>query len=326
MKLDARLDMASHIGALLDGALTGNEAADFLEAQTIEKLSPEQIAGGVDAVMDRVAPFPAFPNAIDCCGTGGDGRSTFNISTATAIVAASRGVIIAKHGNRSVSSRSGSADVLGALNVNTKILPDQAAECLKKIGLCFLFAPTFHKGFAQVAPIRKRIGHRTIFNLLGPLCNPARVNRQLIGVFAPELCNLVAEACHLLGRTHVMVVHGEDGTDEISITGNTHVATLKDGKIRYSMIRPQDAGLEPQQGRALIGGDAMQNAHALEDVLKGYEGAYTDAVLLNTAAVLMLAEKAPTLHEGVALAKSAIARGQARLKLDQLIEATAFHD
>lgn len=323
MKLDARSDMASHIGALLDSALTGDRAVKFLQSQTVENLTPEQVAGGVDAVMDRVVDFPEHPEAMDCCGTGGDGRSTYNISTAAAIVAAARGVKIIKHGNRAISSRSGSADVLNALNVHTNLSPGQSSEIYDKIGLCFLYAPTYHLGFARVAPIRKLIGHRTIFNLLGPLCNPARVKRQLIGVFAPELCNLVAETCLILGRTEAMVVHGEDGTDELSVTGNTHVAHLKDGAIRYFMIRPQDEGLALHPGRALVGGDAMQNAHALEDVLKGRESPYADAVALNTAAMLMMDDKAPSLREGVSLTKATIARGGARQKLNQLIEASA---
>lgn len=322
MKLDARSDMASNIGALLDGALVGEEAVKFLSDLVVEKLTPDQVAGGVDAVMARVLPFPECADALDSCGTGGDGRSTYNISTAAAIVAAARGVKIVKHGNRAISSRSGSADVLAALNINTNLSAERSTEIYKRLGLCFLYAPAYHPGFGQVAPIRKLIGHRTIFNLLGPLCNPARVQRQLIGVFTPELCYLISETCQLLGREQVMVVHGEDGTDELSVTGNTHVAHLKDGNIRYFMIRPQDEGLTLHPGRALIGGDAMQNAHALVAVLRGEESAHADAVMLNAAALLMIADKARTLTDGIALARSTIALGSARKKLEQLIEAS----
>jgi anthranilate phosphoribosyltransferase len=320
--MSIRADMEEKIGALLDGTLAGDAATDYLANLDIARLNAHQLAGAVDAVMARAKLFPMHANAVDCCGTGGDGRSTYNISTAAAFVVAARGVKVAKHGNRAITSKSGSADVLEALGVNTNIMPDMAAKMLDDVGICFLYAPNFHPGFARVAPIRKAIGKRTIFNLLGPLCNPARVKRQLIGVFAPEYCSLVAETLQLLGHTHAMVVHGEDGTDELSITGNTHVAHLVDGTIRYASIRPQDAGLPQQQGRALIGGNATQNARALRDVLDGLESPYADAVILNAAAILMIADKAPSLHEGVALARSAVARGASRQKLDALIEAS----
>ncbi len=321
-----RDEMAARIGALLDGTLAGDAAIEYLTNLDITRLSAHHLAGAVDAVMERAMPFPEHPEALDCCGTGGDGRATYNISTAAAIVVAARGVKVAKHGNRAVTSKSGSADVLEALGMNSAMNANTAARMLDQHGICFLFAPNFHPGFARVAPLRKAIGKRTIFNLLGPLCNPARVKRQLLGVFAPEYTSLMAETAQLLGHTHLMAVHGDDGTDELSITGNTHVAQLTDGTIRYATFRPQDAGLSPAEGRTLIGGDATQNARALRDVLDGLESPYADAVALNAAAMLMLAEKAPTLHEGVALAKSAIARGEARKKLDAIIEASFAHD
>lgn len=317
-----RASMEHSIGDLLDGKLSNEAAKVWLESLDIRQLNAHQIAGAVDAVMARSVPFPAHPDAIDCCGTGGDGRLTYNISTAAAFIAAARGVVIAKHGNRAVTSQSGSADVLGALGINTILTPEHAARILDKVGITFLYAPTYHPGFARVAPIRKAIGKRTIFNLLGPLCNPARVKRQLIGVFAQEYCSVIAETCKLLGHTRAMVVHGEDGMDEISITGPTHVAQLMDGQISYSTLRPQDAELRPQEGRALIGGNADQNARALKDMLSGLESPYADAVLLNAAAILMLADRAPTLHEGVTLARSTIARGDAMRKLSELIEAS----
>ena len=321
-----REDMALRIGELLDGAVAGDAAIDFLSNLDLAHLNAQQLAGAVDAVMTRAKPFPAYPDALDCSGTGGDGRSTYNISTAAAIVVAARGVKIAKHGNRAITSKSGSADVLEALGMNANISPAQSARMMQDLGICFLYAPTFHPGFARLAPVRRAIGKRTIFNILGPLCNPARVQRQLIGVFAPEYCALIAETCQLLGHTHVMVVHGDDGTDELSITGNTHVSHLQDGQIRYSSIRPQDAGLSPSEGRALMGGDATQNARALRDVLDGLDSPYADAVLLNAAAMLMISDKAPNLHEGVALARSTIGRGEARKKLDAMIEASFADD
>ena len=320
--MSTRADMAATIGDLLDGKLTGDAAIDYLNKSDLRKVDAQQLAGAVDAVMARMKFFPEYPDAMDCAGTGGDGRSTYNISTAAAFVVAARGIKVAKHGNRAITSKSGSADVLEALGVQTNLTPSQCSRILDEVGICFLYAPTFHPGFARIAPIRKAVGKRTIFNLLGPLCNPARVKRQLIGVFAPEYCSLVAETAQLLGHTHLMAVHGEDGTDELSITGNTHMSYLHHGKVNYSTIRPQDAGLKPQAGRALVGGDANQNARALRDVLDGLESPYGDAVLLNAAAMLMMADKAPTLEEGVALARSTIARGDARRKLDQLVEAS----
>lgn len=320
--MNVRDEVATRIGDLLDGTLTGDAAITYLTNLDITRINASQLAGAVDAVMARAKPFPIHPDAIDCCGTGGDGRSTYNISTAAAIVVAARGVKVAKHGNRAITSKSGSADVLEALGVHTAITAERAAKMLDSIGITFLFAPSFHPGFARVAPFRKAIPKRTIFNLLGPLCNPARVKRQLIGVFAAEYSALVAETAKLLGHSDVMVVHGDDGTDEISITGNTHVSYLHNGKIDYQSIRPQDAGLSPHEGRTLVGGDATQNARALRDVLSGLDSPYGDAVLLNAAAMLMLVGKAPTLHEGVALSKSTIARGEALRKLNELIEAS----
>lgn len=320
--MSSRAAMAERIGELLDGTLSGDAATAYLCSLDITRINAAQLAGAVDAVMARAKPFPSFPDAIDCCGTGGDGRLTYNISTASAFVVAARGMMVAKHGNRAITSKSGSADVLEALGVNTAISNEHCAKLLKEIGICFLFAPNFHPGFARVAPIRKAIGRRTIFNLLGPLCNPARVKRQLIGVFAAEYSSLMAETCQLLGHSDVMVVHGEDGMDEISITGNTHVSHLHDGTIHYATIRPQDAGLKAHEGRTLVGGDANQNARALRDVLSGLESPYADAVALNAAAMLMLAGIAPTLHEGVALAKSTLARGEALRKLNELAEAS----
>ncbi|MEJ0010676.1 MAG: anthranilate phosphoribosyltransferase [Alphaproteobacteria bacterium] len=319
--MSAREETARLVGALLDGALDEAEALRTLEALDDANLTPAQLAGGVDAVMARTVPFPAFPEAIDCCGTGGDGKQTLNISTAAALVVAGAGVAVAKHGNRAVTSQSGSADVLDALGVATQLSPERAAGVLEQVGICFLFAPNFHPGFARIAPLRKRLGKRTIFNLLGPLCNPAQVKRQLIGVFAAERCALVAETARLIGRERVMVVHGE-GSDEIAISGTTQVCELREGIVIPYVIDPADGGVERHAAAGLAGGDAKFNAKALRDVLDGESSTYADAVQLNAAAALFLAGRAQDLGHGAALAQEVIASGAAHAKLGELIEAS----
>ncbi len=324
--MTAREEMTKTIGALLDGTFAGMEAQHWLASLDIHRITAEELAGAADAVMARAVPFPEYATAVDCCGTGGDGRATYNISTAAAIVAAACGVKVAKHGNRAVTSNSGSADVLGALGVNTLLEPDASARMMDETGLCFLYAPTFHPGFKRVSAMRAEIGHRTIFNLLGPLCNPARVRRQLLGVFGLSFCTPMVEACKLLGREHVMVVHGEDGTDEISIAGATHASTLMLGQIQNSRITPEMAGLEEQPGRALVGGNAQQNARAMREVFAGLESPYLNAVLINAAGVLEVAGAVTSLAEGVTLARAAITRGDATRKLKQLIDVSGGHE
>jgi anthranilate phosphoribosyltransferase len=310
------------VGALLDGTLDEQDAIARLAGIDMDALTAEQLAGAAEAVMARAVPFPAFPDALDCCGTGGDGQHSFNISTTAALVVAACGVTVAKHGNRAITSSSGSADVLEALGVITQLTPEQTERVLRETGIAFLFAPTFHPGFKRVAPIRKAVGKRTIFNLLGPLCNPARVERQLIGVFAEPYCQLVAETAQLLGHRHVLVAYGMDGGDEISVTGPTHIAELKANTVQHHRWNPHDAGLPIRLSTELKGGNAMQNADALHAVLCGAPGAYADAVALNAAAVLVLAGKAATLYDGVQMAKATLLQGDALRVLDNLIEAT----
>jgi anthranilate phosphoribosyltransferase len=308
--MDARQSMKATIGAMLDGTMDAVEATTLLSAQDLHRIMPEQLAGAVDAVMERANPFPAFADAVDCCGTGGDGQHSLNISTATALVVASCGVQVAKHGNRAVSSRSGSADVLAALGVNIEAATHTLERCLHEVGIAFLFAPNFHTGFARVAPLRKALGKRTIFNLLGPLCNPAHVRRQLIGVFDKALIPTYTAACQLLGREHVLIVHGEDGADECSISTPTLTNT--------HTITPLDAGLPYHAPDALKGGDAAHNAAALYDMLSGAHGAYRDAVLLNAAALLMVADIADDLKTAAVLAAEAIDSGRSLAVLEKL--------
>lgn len=308
--IDARQSMRATIGAMLDGTMDAAEATSFLMSRDLNSITPEQLAGAVDAVMERANPFPAFHDALDCCGTGGDGKHTVNVSTAVAIVAASCGLQIAKHGNRAVSSSSGSADVLTALGVNIEASTKTLQRCLNEANIAFLFAPNFHPGFARIAPLRKAIGKRTIFNLLGPLCNPAKVQRQLIGVFDKSLIPTYTAACQLLGRADVTIVHGEDGVDECSISAPTLTNT--------HTITPLDAGLQYHAPDALAGGDAQHNASALIALLEGAPGAYRDAVLLNTAALLVLADVADDLRSAAALAAEAIDSGRSLAILGKL--------
>jgi anthranilate phosphoribosyltransferase len=314
-----RADMSDLIGHLLDGQMDDDDAVLFLSDLDIYSLTPEAIAGAVEAVMARMVAFPSFPTAIDGCGTGGDGQHTYNISTAAALVAASAGAVVAKHGNRAVTSQSGSADVLEALGVKTNLSPARSAEILKETGIAFLFAPSFHQGFARTAPLRKKVGHRTIFNLLGPLCNPAKVERQLIGVFDAHFCPIIAEAAKMLGRTHMMVVHGLDGSDELSVIDTTSVSTLAHGTITSGIIRPEDAGIDYQDAGDLIGGTAIINARALREVLEAKPSAYMEATIMNAGAMLMVGDIAPTLYDGATLARQAIETGIALKKLEQLI-------
>lgn len=322
MSSAARESMKANIGAILDGKLAGDGAERILIETAEENITAEQIAGAVEAVMDRAVAFPTHGDAMDVCGTGGDYMHLLNISTAVAFVVAACGVKVAKHGNRAITSSSGSADVLDALKVRTAISPEKTAQVFNEVGLTFLFAPSFHPGFARLAPLRKSIGQRTILNVLGPLCNPARVDYQLIGVYSPKLLMPVAGACNLLGRKKVMVVHGSDGSDEVSITGETQFAELNANAITPGTMMPNRAGLPTHKIDLLKGGDAEDNAEAIKEIFDGVENAFSDAVILNAAAALVTAGKAPAMRGGATMAREALATGEARRVLNHLIEAT----
>lgn len=320
--MSAREEMAQNIGLMMDGKIQDEGAARILARIEETGATPEQIAGAVDAVMARAVPFPEYPDAVDCCGTGGDYQHGYNISTTVAFVVAACGLKVAKHGNRAITSQSGSADVLQALGVVTSMTADNTAKVMDSVGMCFLFAPSFHPGFAQVSALRKAVGHRTIFNLLGPLCNPAKVQQQLIGVYEKKLCEPVAKAAQLLGRKRVMVVHGEEGCDELSVVGATQVSELRDGAISNTVLLPKQAGIGLHKAEQLKGGNAKENAAALRAVLEGEDSAYADAVVLNAAAVLYMAGKAGGLRGGATMAHDAITKGDAKAKLEHLILAT----
>ena len=304
---------------IMSGGATLAQIAGFLVALKMRGETVEEITGAASVMRQKATMVTAPRGAIDTCGTGGDGSGTFNISTCVAFVAAGGGVPVAKHGNRAVSSKSGSADVLRELGVNLELSPDAVATCLAEAGLGFLFAPAHHAAMRHVAPVRQELGVRTIFNLLGPLSNPAGTKCQLIGVFARDWIRPMAETLRNLGSDRVWVVHGSDGLDELTTTGASHVAALADGAVKTFDVTPADAGLATASADDLKGGDAKQNAAALRAVLQGEKGPYRDITLLNAAAAFIVAGKAETLAEGARLAEHSIDGGHALGALDRLV-------
>lgn len=306
------------VGAIMAGAVTPAQTGAFLMGLRQRGETVEELTGAVRAMRARVTPVAAPEGALDTCGTGGDGASTYNISTAAAFVAAGAGVVIAKHGNRAQSSRSGSADVLEALGIRLDLTPDVIARCIAETGIGFMFAPAHHSALKTVAPIRRELGFRTLFNLTGPLANPAHAKFQLMGVFDARWLDPLAQTLSELGTTRAWVVHGQDGLDEISTTAMTDVATLDNGRTGRFTISPTALGFPLATLDALKGGDAAHNAKALRDVLEGTKGPYRDIVLLNAAAALVVAGKAGHLGAGIEAATHAIDSGAARAKLDAL--------
>lgn len=308
-------------GRMLDGEMADAEIRDLLIELTDRGETAQEIAGGAKAMRQRMKRISAPANAIDVCGTGGDGQHSLNISTATAIVIAACGVPVAKHGNRAASSKAGTADTLEALGLNLDRAGELAEQTLADIGIAFLFAQTHHPAMRHVMPIRKEIGRRTIFNLLGPIANPAGVTRQLIGIARPNYVDTYRDAMQLLGMDKVMIVSGMEGLDELSIAGPTRVATIGIEGIGGQVV-PEDAGLPRHSLDALRGGDAQFNAAALARLLDGEPGAYRDAVLLNSAAALLVAGEVHTWREGAEEAAEAIDKGLAKALLDCWIAAT----
>ncbi|MCL6446487.1 MAG: anthranilate phosphoribosyltransferase [Alicyclobacillus sp.] len=309
---------------LMSGEITPIQTAGMLAAMTVRGETVEEIVGFTRAMRKHAVHIDAPADVVDTCGTGGDGLDTFNISTASAIVAAAAGVPIAKHGNRAVSSRSGSADVLLSLGARIDLGPYQAASCLRETNLCFMFAPNFHPAMKHAAEPRKQLGFRTIFNILGPLTNPANARRQVLGVFRPDLVGKVAEALLALGSEHALVVHGAGGMDEISLQGETLVAEVRDGRVRTYNIQPEQMGLSSAPVSAVVGGDADHNAQLIRRVLAGVRGPHRDIVLLNAGAVLYVGGRVGSIAEGVKLAASVVDSGAARATLDAFVAAT--HD
>ena len=304
--------------ALFEGAATPAQLGGLLMALRVRGETVDEIAAAARAMRARMNRIAIPQGAMDIVGTGGDGKGTLNISTATAFVVAGAGVPVAKHGNRNLSSKSGSADALTQLGLNVMATPEMAEKALAETGICFMMAPMHHPAMRHVGPARTELGTRTVFNLLGPMTNPGGVRRQLTGTFDRVWNRPMAETLRELGSDSVWIVHGSDGTDEISIAGPTWVAQLKDGEITEFEISPEDAGLPVHPFEAVLGGDPAQNASALRNLLAGETGAYRDAVLLNAAAALLIAGKAANLAEGAEIAAESIDSGAAQVKLDAL--------
>ncbi|MFC4234041.1 anthranilate phosphoribosyltransferase [Thalassospira xianhensis] len=304
---------------LMSGQATPSQMGAFLMALRLRGETVDEITGAARVMRSKATGIVAPPNAVDTCGTGGDGSGTFNISTGAAIVAAACGAIVAKHGNRAASSKSGSADVLLALGVNLDADMALLEKALKEINLCFMMATRHHSAVRHVMPTRVEMGTRTIFNLLGPLANPAKTKRQVMGVFAREWVEPIANVLNRLGSEHAWVVYGHSGLDEISTTGPTFVAEVKNGKVTTFEINPEDYGLEIVTLDALKGGDAQTNAQAILDLLAGKKSAYRDIVLLNAAAALVVTDIASDLADGIAKARVAIDSGKAAETLQALV-------
>ncbi|MFQ6162146.1 anthranilate phosphoribosyltransferase [Sinorhizobium meliloti] len=314
----SREDARAAFEIIMSGAATPSQIGGFLMALRVRGETVDEIVGAVGAMRARMLPVEAPDGAIDIVGTGGDGAGTYNISTLAALIVAGAGVPVAKHGNRALSSKSGTADALSCLGVNLEIGPATISRCIAEAGLGFMFAQQHHSAMRHVGPTRVELGTRTIFNLLGPLANPAGVRQQLVGVYAPQWVDPLAEVLRDLGSQSVWVVHGE-GLDEITTTGVTKVAALKDGTITNFDLTPADFGLERVSLDALKGGDGAHNAAALQAVLDGAENAYRDISLANAAASLMIAGRARDLSEGMALARQSLSSGGAKVALQRLI-------
>ncbi len=314
-------EAAQAFNIMMSGEATPSQIGAFLMALRVRGETVEEITGAAKTMRAKAKSVSAPDNAIDTCGTGGDATGTYNISTAAAMVVAGAGVPVAKHGNRSNSSKSGSSDVLDALGVNLGATPETVTNCIEKAGVGFMFAQAHHSAMKHVGPTRAELGTRTIFNLLGPLSNPAGTRFQVIGVFDKKWVKPLAEVLKTLGSKSVWIVHGSDGMDELTTTGTSSIAALKaDGSIETFKVTPEEVGLARATLEDLRGGDASENATAITELLNGKAGAFRDIVLLNAGAAIHVAGKASSLKEGVELATESIDSGKAKLALENLIK------
>ena len=313
-----RTEAEAAFAALFEGAATPAQMGGFLMALRTRGETVDEFAAAASVLRANCLPVRAPLGAMDIVGTGGDGKGTLNISTATAFVVAGAGVIVAKHGNRNLSSKSGAADALTELGLNVMVGPDVVERCLAEAGIGFMMAPMHHPATRHVMPVRAELGTRTLFNILGPLTNPAGVKRQLTGAFSAALIRPMAETLRALGSEKAWLVHGGDGSDELAISAVSKVAALENGVIREFELHPAEAGLPIHPFEAIIGGTPAQNAAAFRALLDGAPGAYRDAVLLNSAAALMVADRVTDLADGVAMARASIDSGAAKAKIDIL--------
>src|SRR5438552_6161540 len=322
----SRAQAAAAMDAMLDGGAPISQMAALLVALRMKGETPDEIAGAAQALRSRAARVEGSQERrIDTCGTGGDSSHTCKISTAAASVAAAGGARVAKHGNRAVSSKCGSADVLAALGVEVELPPEAVAACIRQCGIGFLFAPRHHAAMRHVAPVRKELGIRTLFNLLGPLANPAGARRQLLGVPAPHLVPILAQTLVELGAERAFVVHGHGGLDEISPAGATRVAEVRGGRVREFEVTPEELGVQRGAVEDLRGGDADRNASLLREVLRGEKGVRRSAVLLNAGAAIAAAEVCESMRDAVRLAEQAIDSGAALERLERFVSASRTH-
>jgi anthranilate phosphoribosyltransferase len=315
----SRDEAASAFDAMMSGEATPSQMGGLLMALRVRGETVDEITGAVSAMRSKMLTVDAPADAIDIVGTGGDGSGSVNVSTCASFIVAGTGLPVAKHGNRALSSRSGAADVLASLGVKIDLRPEQVSRCVHECGIGFMFAPAHHPAMKNVGPTRVELATRTIFNLLGPLSNPAGVKRQMVGVFSRQWVQPLAQVLKNLGSESAWVVHGSDGLDEITLTGPTFVSTLHNGEIRNFEVTPEDAGLPRCEAGALKGGDADANAIALQSVLDGKPSAYRDVALMNAAAALIVAGRAKDLKEGVAIGAKSLDSGAASARLKHLI-------
>ncbi len=313
-------EAASVMEEIMAGEVTPAQFGAFVTALRLKGETVDEIAGMARTMRAKAVAVTVAGPVVDTCGTGGDGLSTFNISTTAAFVVAGAGLKVAKHGNRAMSSQCGSADVLEALGVRLELSAEQVQRCLQEVGMGFMFAPSFHPAMKYAAAPRREIGIRTVFNILGPLTNPAGARAQVLGVADGSLVEKLALVLQSLGCHHALVVHGEDGLDEITLSGKTQVCELKDGRIESYSVSPEDFGLAGAGLDSLRGGTAEENATLLRNILAGAPGPQRDVVLMNAAAALVAGDRVPSLEPGIDLASQALASGQALAKLEQLIE------
>ena len=307
---------------IMEGEATPAQLGAFLTALALKGETTQEIAGMAKVMREMALQVKVDGELIDTVGTGGDGKNTFNISTATAFVAAGAGLKVAKHGNRAASGSCGSADVLEALGVQIELSPEAVAQCVNEVGVGFMFAPAFHPAMRYAGPVRREIGIRTVFNILGPLTNPAGAQTQLLGVAFPELGGIMAEVLGFLGSHHAMIVHGHGGLDEISLSGDTSVWEVRGGEVEEWTLHVEDTGLPEAPIEAILGGTKEENAATMRRVFQGEPGPIRDMVLLNSAGVLMVGDKAESIRKGVEMSAGIIDSGAALAKLDQMIEVT----